>query len=429
MEDSAPTAHRHSWLETVRSFLTLFAGEGVARVFGLVTVLALARELGPSGFGVVAVGVAIMTWLGLVADAGTEMLSTRDVARDPGRFREIAEAVLGLRIVLSLASALVLALGAVAFARSDTNRDVYALFALVLPATALNLRWITLGVRGARLVAAGNIGGQAVLMVGVLLVITSHDDVTKVPPLYVLAELVYAVVILALLIPRFGLLRPRVDRGIWRSTLRGGAPLMISTLARGALGAIDVAAIAFVLGPADAGQYSAGSRPVLFALTAVGLFFYSFVVSYSATQRRERQALARTSVRTAATISIGIAVLLTLTSVPLVSLLFGEQYDEAALVLAILAWKVPASAIGSTFSGILLAQGRQLALMWNAVISAVVCVVLVFATAPVFGVSGVAAASVVSSLLFTALSVRSATARGAISGLLGTLRGERPAGI
>ena len=104
------------------------------------------------------------------------------------------------------------------------------LFALVLPATALNLRWVTLGVRGAGLIAVGNIAGQAALMVGALLFVTAHDDTAKVPLLYVVAELVYAGVILALLVPRFGFLRPRVDRALWRSTLRGGFPLMISAL-------------------------------------------------------------------------------------------------------------------------------------------------------------------------------------------------------
>ena len=413
VEDHLPaTPSRRPWLETVRSFLTVFAGEGVARIFGLVTILVLARELGPSGFGVVAFGTTVVVWFALVADAGTEMLSARDVARDPSRFREIAEAVVGLRLVLSLACALAVAIGAVLLARSEANRDVYVLFALVLPAAALNLRWITMGVRGAGLIAIGNIAGQAVLMAGVLLVVTGDDDVVEVPLLYVAAELVYAAVILALLVPRFGVLRPRVDRAIWRSTLRGGLPLMISALARGALFAIDLLVITVVLGPSDAGQYSAGSRPVLFAITAVGIFFYAFVVSYTTTPGEERLSFVRTSVRSTTAASVTIALLLTALSVPLVSLLFGDAYHEAALVLAILAWKVPASAIGSTFSAILLAHGRQLSLMWNYVVGALASAALVVIAAPLFGVPGVAVASVLSSFLVTVLTIRSARTHG-----------------
>jgi O-antigen/teichoic acid export membrane protein len=392
----------------VSSFATLLTGEGVARVFGLVSVLVLARELGPGGFGVVAVGATIMTWLGFVADAGTEMLSTRDVARRPAQFRRIAEALLGLRLVLSILCGAVLALGAYLFARSDTSREVYALFALVLPAAALNLRWVILGVSGARLIAIGNVIGQAVLMCGALLLVRGHGDVTVVPLLYVAAELAYAAVILALLLPRFGLLRPRVDRPLWRSTLRGGAPLMVSTLARGALGAVDVAALGFLLGPAAAGTYSAGSRPVLFALTAVGIFFYSFVVSYSSASAPERVGLLRSSTRASLGVALLAALGLTVLAVPLVSLLFGDAYSDAALVLAILAWKVPASAAGSPFVGVLLAHGRQVTLMWNFVLGAVAAVLLVVPAALLLEGPGVAAASVLATLLVTALSIRSA---------------------
>ncbi len=411
----------------MRSFFTLFAGEGIARVFGLVTILVLARELGPSGFGVVAFGASLVLWFGFVADAGTEMLSSRDVARDPTRFREIAEGVVGLRIVLSVTSAAAMALAAALFARSEANGEVYVLFALVLPAAALNLRWITLGVRGARLIAVGNVSGQAALMVGALLVVNGHKDIAKVPLLYVIAELVYAGVILALLVPRFGFLRPRVDLALWRSTLRGGLPLMVSAFARGLLLTFDLLVIGVVLGPADAGQYSAASRPILFVITGIGLFFFSFVTSYSALQGREAAALLRTSVRSTAIGSTGVAVLLALLAVPLVDLLYGPRYGDAAGVLAILALRIPLTAVSAPFNGVLLANGHQVLLMRNNLVAAFASMALVLAAAPVAGIAGVAAASALAMGLVLALNVHSCLSVGAIPSLRDAIRADRTA--
>src|SRR3954449_1506039 len=49
-----------TWRILLRSFWTLVAGGGAARDFGLVTMLLLARDLGPDGFGLTAVGIALV---------------------------------------------------------------------------------------------------------------------------------------------------------------------------------------------------------------------------------------------------------------------------------------------------------------------------------------------------------------------------------
>ena len=225
--------------------------------------------------------------------------------------------------------------------------------------------------------------------------------------------------------PRFGVLRPRVDRALWRSTLRGGFPLMVSAFARGVLLTFDLLVITIVLGPADAGQYSAASRPILFVITGIGLFFFSFVAAYSGLQGREASTLLRTSVRTTAAGSAVVAVLLAALAVPLVDLLYGDQYGDAALVLAILALRIPFSAVSAPFNGVLLAGGHQLLLMRNNVIGALVSMVLVLAVAPVAGIAGVAAVSALALGLVLALNVRSCRAVGLVPSLRETIFSAR----
>ena len=92
------------------------------------------------------------------------------------------------------------------------------LFALVLPMLAFNLRWMVLGVQQARAVAVGNVAGRVLLMVGVLLLVWNVHDTLHVPLLQAGAELTYALVVLAAVTRRFGLIRPRID------SRRGGRP-------------------------------------------------------------------------------------------------------------------------------------------------------------------------------------------------------------
>lgn len=395
-----------SWRTTLRRFLVLFSAEAIARGFGLVTIVVQARRLGPDGFGLVAVGLAITTWVGLVADAGTEVLTTRNVARAPSRFHRLAGEVLGLRIALALACAAVVIAGAALFAQTATSRAVYMSFGLVIPAAALNLRFITMGAAGARPMTFGIVASQAALLGGTLLLVHDHGDTTVVPFLYTGAELVFAGVVLGVVAHRFGLIRPRINLARWTTTLRASFPLMIGALARGAVAALDLAVVGIVLGPHDAGQYSAGSRPMLFLLTVAGLYFYSFMVSYAAVDGGGRPQLVRRSVRGGLAVSVPVALLLTLAAAPLIDLLFGARFDEAAVVLSILVWKVPAAALGSTFSGVLLAQGRQRTLMWIQLTGAAVAATVVIPAALTVGIVGVAAGSVAASAVVAALLVR-----------------------
>src|SRR4029077_15664184 len=104
----------------------------------------LARKLTPGPYGLIAFGVALIGWFGLVVDSGTESLNVREISRHPDRFREFADPVLGLRILLSIRAAIALAVGAYYFSTSAGSQTVLPRFALVLPAIAINLRWMVL---------------------------------------------------------------------------------------------------------------------------------------------------------------------------------------------------------------------------------------------------------------------------------------------
>ena len=412
-EDSAIEAEVASlWRTLLRNFATLFAGETAARVFGLVAILVLARGFGPAGFGLASVGMAAVGWLALGADSGTELLTVRNVSRDPGRFREIAERILGLRLALAFLATVGFVIGVWFLARSHGSRDVYLSFAPAIVAMALNLRWIVLGVEGARSVAVGNIAARLVFLVGVVALTLGPNDAVKFVGFpYAAGELAYALVVAALLAPRFGVLRPRVDWAFWRSTLRESVPLMTGSLARGALFSFDLFLIAIVLGPGDAGIYSAGSKPVFFLGTIVTLFHVSFLSSYSSATRSHAPQVFRRSVRTSLLVAVPLAIVTSLSAELLVPALFGHRYAAAAPVLAILAWKFPLSALTAPYSGLLLSEGRQLLVMRNNLGGAAVSIVGNLIAIPLFGIKAAALVGVISAITLLWLNYRSAVSR------------------
>ena len=394
------------WRMLARRSAALFAGEGAARVVGFVIVLVLARRLGPSGFGVVTLGLTLVAWFAFVVDSGTELLNVRNVARQPARFREIAEQMLGLRLAISFAAAIVFVVGVEVVARSAFTRDTVVLFALLLPAIALNLRWMVLGVGGSRGVAAGNAASRLLVLVGVLLLVAGVHDVKLVPFLEALGELTYALIVLVFVGGRLGSMRPRMDLAVWRSTLQQSFPLMVGGVARAIIFSFDIVAISLALGPRDVGIYGVASKPVAFAAAFVGLFSLSFLSAFSATSAEHEAALHGRAWRVSVVVSCALAAALSLASF-LVPTVFGEEYRDAVPVLAVIAWRMPFAALTGVYATVLVARERQLTLMWNGIVAVPAVIAIDLVAILLFGLMGAAVASIVVAALFFLIIYRS----------------------
>jgi O-antigen/teichoic acid export membrane protein len=406
VSEAATVDAQRGWKMIARRFAALFAGEGVARVVGFVLVLVLARRLEPDGFGVVTLGLTLVAWFTFVVDSGTELLTVRDIARTPDRFRQIAANVLGLRLALSLIAAVVFVVGVEVFARSVYTRDAVVLFALMLPAIALNLRWMVLGVGGSRGVAVGNVASRVLVLTGALVLVLDPSDVRRVPVLETAGEFLYALVILVYVSRRVGLVRPGFDLGAWRVTLRQSLPLMASGVARATIFSFDVIVISLALGPHDLGIYGIALRPVAFAAGAVGLFSLSFLSAFTATTQEDAAALHGRALRVSVAACCALAVMLSLSSL-LVPFVFGDEYLAAVPVLAIIAWRIPFAALSGMYTSVLVARHRQRTLMWNAVAVLPAAVGLDLASILLFGLIGAAVASIAIAALFAFVNYRS----------------------
>jgi polysaccharide transporter, PST family len=394
------------WRMILRRSAALLVGEGAARMLGFVAFLLLARRLGPGGFGIVTLGVTLVGWFSYISDSGTEILNVREVARRPDRFKYIAEHVLGLRLVLSAFATVLYAGGVLLFARSDITRSTLVLFALILPATALNLRWMVLGVGGSRAIALGQVLSRLTVLGGVVAFVASSADIKRVPVLEAIAALVYALVVLWIVGGGVGALRPRANWAVWIDTLRQSTPLMISGFARSAVVSFDILLIDLALGPRDVGIYAVASRPAFFVTGAVGLFSMAFLSAFSATEESGAAALKGRALRWAFGLGVLIAAGLSIASL-LIPFVFGERYDDAVPVLAVVAWRIPLAVIASIYGAVLIARGRQIDVMRNSIYIAAFVVGADLFAVLVFGLMGAAVVSVAAGGLAFILNRRS----------------------
>lgn len=403
---------RAGWQALLRSSKVLVSGEVISRLLGFASVFVLARALEPGGFGIVSLGTTLVIFLGILVDAGTEVLNVRDIAREPRRLRELSEPILGLRLALSLPAAV--ALGAVILVAADSGGDrlTLGIFALVLPLAALNPRWMVLGVDGSKAIAAGSVLKELIVLIGVLALVRQLHDTLIVALLIAAGELAFAGAVLFAMRRRFGLLRPRVDLDVWRRTLRQGRPILVNNLARTAVFSFDVLLIALLLTRESVGLYSAAYKPVLFAVSALALFYVSFLAHYSAAAGEDARQLFRRTVALGFGVTVPVALLFTFESSTFVELAYGEAFGGAAAALSVLIWTVPILALSGAYRQALIAGGHERRLMVNNVIGAHFNVAANLAVIPLFGIVGAAAVTIASELLIATLNARAVVTLG-----------------
>jgi O-antigen/teichoic acid export membrane protein len=394
------------WRMVLRRFSALLAGEVGARILGFAIVVVLVRRLGPAGFGIVTFGITLVAWFSYVVDAGTEILNVREIARRPDRFRHISERVLGLRLALSVFAAAMFVAGAWLLARSDVTRETLLLFGLLLPAGALNLRWMVLGVGGSRAIALGLVLSRLLVLAAVVLLVVDESDLKRVPLIEAAGALVYALVILWLVGGGLRRLRPRVDLPEWRETLRQSTPLMITGFARSAVVSFDVVVIQLALGPEDLGIYSLASRHAFFVTGAVGLFSMAFLSAFSATADAGASALKGQALRWAFGVSVLVAAALSVGSL-VIPYVYGDEWQRSVAILAVIAWRIPLVVLMSMYASILVALDRQVDLMRNSIAVAVFVVCADLVAVLSFGLMGAAVVSIVAGGLGYLLNARS----------------------
>jgi O-antigen/teichoic acid export membrane protein len=410
---SAPRPARvASWSSIVRRFGTLAVGEGSARLIGVVAVLLLARRLPPSDFGVVMFGLTLSAWFSLCVDAGTETLGIRDMARTPERLREIAGPILGLRLALSIVAMAVFVSIVWFTAAGQGDRVTLLVFAVILPATALNLRTIVVGAGVSTALGVGNIASQLVFLVGVVFAAHDVQHVAWVPAIRAGGELCYGAVIVLALWPRYGFVRPRLHVEQWLVILRRSAPLFASGIASVLMFSSGVLILGFIA-PRDAvGLYAAAHRPVVFCAAVSGLLLVSLLASFSAVDNRlDAVRIFRRTVWLAMA-SIPCALIISAASRTLLGLAYGQHYEAAALVLAVLIWVVPVRLIGGAWGITLLATHHQGIQLRHNVVGAAATIVGTVAGVTFLGILGAAVAAVVAQLLVVALNYRASVALG-----------------
>ncbi len=387
-----------------RRFAVLALGEGLARGAAFGASVWLARTLGPAGYGVVGVAMAMLLYFSALTDAGLETLGIREVAEDEGRVHTVIPALLGARMLIALVGLAILAAGAHLLLPAP-DRTVVSLFGLILVVLALDTRWIALGLAKPVPASVSRVFGELTMAVLVFGLVSGPGDITVVPLAAVVGNAVAAGIMAWWLSRTVGAIAVRFDWSIAGPVLRRSLPLAIHSILGLLIFNADILLLRWLKDSATVGQYVAAYTLISFTINLSVAYGQTLLPSLTALNRSEAEqhALYRRSMLQIGILAVPFSLGGWFLGVEVLTLVFGPAYRPAGHVLALLALSLPASLWRMGPQTLLIAHNRQDVLVPVTAISAVVNLVLNLILIPRYGASGAAGATVVTEVLRTIL--------------------------
>ncbi|MCX6842261.1 MAG: oligosaccharide flippase family protein [candidate division WOR-3 bacterium] len=384
---------------TNTAYLALADVAGKVMVF-LFYVLA-ARHLGVEKYGVLSFALAFTTMLGVLTDLGLGVITTREIARDPGRGRPQVNDALTIRLI---ASAIIIAVVAVLVNvlgyPGTTVRVVYVCSVCILTNAVITLFCAVFqGHERMELLALNRIAQTAVLIIGAFLLLRGPAVTERYAFLYVVAGVVSVVLAGINAVPLLG--RPKLSFafGQWGSLLRQSIPVGLATIFTMFYYWISSTLLSKMAGDAAVGSYSAAFR------VANGLAFMGFAFSgavyplYSRLVAGSSERLARAlelSIKYMAILALPVAAFGAVFGMQVVLLVYGREYAGAAPVLRLLVWWAAFASLNSLLSNYLIAEGQSGRVTAQTGVSLLLNIGLNLVLIPVYGAAGAAIAIVAS---------------------------------
>ena len=389
--DSRPT------VGALRSVAALTAGELVNKLARFAAAVVLARELSLEDYGLVNVGIAIAGILFVACGLGLPETGSRDASVAPSRAPEIADRVLGGRLLV-LGALSAAALGVVLVVASD-DLVVVALAVAMALALAVSLEWLLRGLERMGSLALAQCAGGTVVLAGSVAISVASPTAPAALAIFVAGELTVA--ILTLRAARLGRLpRPRIHglrAEARRSWLLGASALVVYSYYAN----LDTILLSITRSAEEAGLYSAPYRLFL-ALNVLGTF-----AAYSLLPRIARAVEAGAAADAAAMAGLQRAIvplagygLLVLGAVEIAGedvlrLLFGDRFSGQQDVFLVLCLAVPWYSVAFPVGYALIARGAHRRFFAGAGVAGILNLALNGALIPPFGPIGAAVATAV----------------------------------
>jgi O-antigen/teichoic acid export membrane protein len=393
---------RHQPLATQRRLFSntvlLSAGQALFQLMNFVLVICLARVYGLEVLGTYSYAMAIGGLLCILVSLGTNQMLLHRLSTEPGQTVSSTGALLGFQCSIALTLVLLTHLTARWLSSSDTMVWIVTLivaYHVLTRATSL----LVVGFTARQEAAPATLLPAARLVIALLLAGPAMIWGASAPVVLAampIAALLMLIVMRRYAMRRFGRPQLRFRPAEISGYLRQGMPYFYVV----ALNTLDVRLGVILLtvlaGEAATGVYAAAERLIAAAGTIQVMFSMALLPMFTQLWALDRDRFAELSQRAGRLtlfVTLPMATMLALFADDIVRLLYADEFDEASVVLATIAWVLLVRAIAQLLATTSTATARQPLLVRSKLAGLLVLTAASFALIPAYGALGLVAAT------------------------------------
>lgn len=371
---------------------------------GFVTTAFMARRLTAVGYGKIAFAQALLVYFSLIGDLGLSRFGIREVARlrEKEKIKQLVNNVLTLQLSLSAVAVLLMVLFSIASSRPHEDKVIIILYSTHIVFNGLLLDWAFKGLERMETVALSQIIGSLLGDSLILFLVRIRSDTYYVPLFYLAGLALKAIMLAALFMRDHGFIRFTFDRGFTVRALKSAIPLFFSFILIQVYYNLDTVMLGFMKSDQMVGLYSAAYR-IIMVLIAVGALLHEVLFPLYSRFYKESPEKLKTvlnmSIKVYCTFAVPIAVGGILIAKPLIVLVFGQNYEQAARPFQILILTVAVIYISFTFGFAIMACDREKRYMVGVGLGAIVNIILNSILIPPYDMNGAAVATLASEML------------------------------
>ena len=378
-------------------FIVLGAGEVLARILAFLSVAALTRKIGAAGFGELSFGLTLTNYLIFIPIMALQDLGIRAISLKTDKSVAIVSSILRVFMVISglgLCSVVIIAL---AFPQLPLTKTLLILCGLALIPQCLNISWAYKALEKTALASISLIFTQICYLIFVLLVIDNIDDLSKVPIILGISELMAAVLL------------SKIIWSGWKSGsfkkaysfLSGGRIIIFNRFLRAAIVSADVVMLGFFVTMEQVGLYAVAYKICFFlvAIAASAHIVFQPKLMRAHNHAEEAAEVLSESIRLSWSVGLPLVAGGIIVAPDLLTMLFGKPFVVADTALRILLLSVGVLFLQGSINGVFVAVNKlklqTLSLATATCVNLILNLILIIP----YGIMGAALATVIAELI------------------------------
>lgn len=391
--------------QNVTALLTL---KGADYILNFLMFPFMLRMIGPEKFGAIIFMQTVVQYFIIITDYGFNMTAPRDIARAEGNFEigKIFTNVMSAKIMIL--SVICLLSGAVIFFLPTTVEFDVLLFIAVMPLALGNVlfpAWFFQGIQEMKYITISSVIARSLLLIIMLITVREPSDYLIAAILFSSMPAVSGILSFQIIMRKykFVFVKPDLD-GIIK-TIKDGWQIFLSTVAINLYTNTNILILGIFTNPTIVGYFGAASKLVdslKGLMSAVTQAVYPHVSAKLKTSVEDTIIFIRKFTKYYAGFFFVISSLLFILASPVITLLFGKNYEESVTILRILA-PLPFIISFSQVYGmqVLLNFGKQSTFSKILIAAAVFDLIIVLPLGYFFGEIGVAVTMVAVEIFVT----------------------------